>query len=71
VVGVAFQNLVGAENIGFIIPTPVVDHFLKDVDSHGQYTGFGSLGITALPLENQQVHFIICGVCVLLSTDLY
>jgi len=55
VVGVAFQNLVGAENIGFIIPTPVVNHFLKDVDSHGRFTGFGSLGITALPLENHQL----------------
>jgi hypothetical protein len=31
VVGVAFQNLPNAENIGYIIPTPVVRHFLSEV----------------------------------------
>lgn len=31
VVGVAFQSLEGAENIGFIIPVPIIEHFLEDV----------------------------------------
>jgi hypothetical protein len=31
VVGVAFQNLPHAENIGYIIPTPVVKLFLAEV----------------------------------------
>ena len=30
VVGVAFQNLGGAENIGYAIPMPVTRHFLRD-----------------------------------------
>ena len=35
VVGVAFQNLMGAQNIGFIIPSPIINHFLEDVRRHG------------------------------------
>lgn len=49
-VGVAFQNLDGsdedgAENIGYIIPTEIVRHFLEDYQRNGQFTGFGSAGI--------------------------
>lgn len=31
-VGIAFQSLAGsdAENIGYVIPTPVIQHFLTD-----------------------------------------
>lgn len=36
-VGVAFQNLPHAENIGYIIPTPVVWHFLQEVARYGSY----------------------------------
>ncbi len=46
VVGVAFQNLREADNIGFLIPTTVVAHFLKDVED-GKYDGFGSLGFSS------------------------
>ena len=35
--GVAFQNLIGAENIGFIIPTTVIRHFLSEVMLEGMY----------------------------------
>lgn len=45
VVGIAFQNLPSAENIGFIIPVPIIKHFLKDIELHGTYTGFGTLGL--------------------------
>ena len=38
VVGVAFQSLVNAENMGFIIPVPIIKHFLKDIELHGKYT---------------------------------
>jgi S1-C subfamily serine protease len=38
VVGVAFQSLVNAENMGFIIPVPIIKHFLKDIELHGEYT---------------------------------
>ena len=45
VVGVAFQGLQAAENIGYMIPTTVIKHFLTDI-TDGTYDGFGSMGIT-------------------------
>jgi len=53
-VGIAFQSLKheDAENIGYIIPTPVVLHFITDYDKNGQYTGFPCLGIEWQKLEN-------------------
>ncbi|GFH06045.1 trypsin family [Haematococcus lacustris] len=52
VVGVAFQNLPNADNIGYIIPTPVVSHFLSEVARYGQYRGYCSLGLMCQNLEN-------------------
>jgi S1-C subfamily serine protease len=53
-VGVAFQSLKDGqtENIGYIIPTNVVNHFLTDVERHGQYTGFVELGLELQRCEN-------------------
>ncbi len=48
VVGVAFQGLMQAENIGYLIPTTVIKHFLADIED-GKYDGFGSLGVTLYP----------------------
>ena len=33
VVGLAFQNLANADNIGYVIPTPIVRRFLEDMES--------------------------------------
>ncbi len=53
-VGVAFQSLKhdDAENIGYIIPSTVVEHFLKDYAAKGKYTGFPTLGLEWQKLEN-------------------
>ena len=52
VVGVAFQNLPHAENIGYIIPTPVVRHFLSEVGPAGCWAGMGGPPHTmVLPLH--------------------
>jgi S1-C subfamily serine protease len=48
VVGVAFQGLRMAENIGYMIPTTVIRHFLVDIED-GEYDGFGSLGVMMYP----------------------
>jgi S1-C subfamily serine protease len=48
VVGVAFQGLRMAENIGYMIPTTVIKHFLVDIED-GKYDGFGSLGVMMYP----------------------
>ena len=44
VVGVAFQGLTTADNIGYMIPATVINHFLADIED-GTYDGFGSLGV--------------------------
>lgn len=52
VVGVAFCSLQGAENIGYIIPTPIILHFLEDVHRNkGAYTGFVRLGLITQSLD--------------------
>ena len=48
VVGMAFQGLRQAENIGYMIPTTVIRHFLTDI-IEGKYDGFGSLGVMLYP----------------------
>ena len=52
-VGVAFQGYSGdvAQNIGFMIPTPVISRFLKDI-SKGSYAGYVDLSISFRPLIN-------------------
>ncbi|CAI7880690.1 unnamed protein product, partial [Closterium sp. NIES-54] len=53
-VGIAFQSMRGdeAENIGYIIPTPVIHHFISDYDRNGHYTGFPILGVEWQKMEN-------------------
>lgn len=51
VAGVAFQNLIGAENIGFIIPTTIVRHFLDEIEARG-VCSFVSLGVLCQPLDS-------------------
>ncbi|GER38543.1 DegP protease 9 [Striga asiatica] len=53
-VGIAFQSLKhdDAENIGYVIPTPVIMHFIKDYEKNGRYTGFPILGVEWQKMEN-------------------
>ena len=53
VVGVAFQSLDQAENIGYVVPVTVVLHFLEDIRRHGRYSGVTCLGIRFTALENE------------------
>lgn len=54
VVGVAFQGFSGdvAQNVGYMIPIPVVSHFLKDIQD-GKYDRYMDLGIGIFPLQNR------------------
>lgn len=49
-VGISFQSFEG-ENIGYMIPTPIINHFLKDIED-GKYDGFPALGIMRQDTEN-------------------
>ncbi len=51
VIGVAFQGLRQADNTGYIIPTPVISRFLKDI-TDGKYDEYAELGISEFPLFN-------------------
>ncbi|KAI6700652.1 hypothetical protein NL676_014976 [Syzygium grande] len=53
-VGIAFQSLKheDVENIGYIIPTPVIRHFIHDYEKNGLYTGFPILGVEWQKMEN-------------------
>ncbi|WCJ20927.1 DegP protease 9 [Euphorbia peplus] len=53
-VGIAFQSLKheDAENIGYVIPTPVITHFIRDYEKNGAYTGFPILGVEWQKMEN-------------------
>ncbi|GJP31178.1 hypothetical protein CLOM_g9838 [Closterium sp. NIES-68] len=56
VAGLAFQNLSGAENIGYIVPVPIIRRFLADAAlGHRRFPGFASLGVSCQPLENWQL----------------
>jgi len=53
-VGIAMQTLNGSDNIGYIIPTPVIKHFLKDVED-SSYEGFPDDGIFIQSMENSTI----------------
>ena len=50
-VGVAHQNRADAQNIGYIIPWGVIEHFLADV-ADGPSTGICCAGFSVQPLDN-------------------
>jgi len=52
VVGIIMQTLIRSENIGYMVPPPVIKHFLKDI-SDSEYKGFPSLGIRTQNIENE------------------
>ncbi len=52
VVGICFETLDDSENIGYIIPIQVVEHFLRET-ANGQYVGFGMLGASWQSVENE------------------
>lgn len=56
VVGVCFETLINAENIGYIIPVPVIQHFLDDITKNtGNYTGFCDIGLQIQLMESENI----------------
>ena len=52
IVGVVMQSISKAENIGYMVPPPVIRHFLADLEEDGDYDGFPSLGVKLQDMEN-------------------
>lgn len=56
IVGVAFQGITGAQNIGYMVPAPLINHFLTDISkNNGIYRGFPELGVLTQSLENPDI----------------
>lgn len=51
VIGVAFQGIFDAQNLGYAIPLPVINHFLKDIED-GVYDGYPELGVETVDTSN-------------------
>ena len=45
IVGIAMQAMIHSQNIGYMIPFPIIDHFLADLEDNETYNGFPSLGV--------------------------
>ncbi|MCK5215760.1 MAG: trypsin-like peptidase domain-containing protein [Candidatus Omnitrophica bacterium] len=53
-VGIAMQIISNSQNIGYTIPTTVINHFVDDLKD-GNYDGFPSLGIMFHNTENKKL----------------
>lgn len=53
-IGVVMQKRTRADNIGYMVPMPVINHFLKDIED-GQLDGFPGIGIHTQPIENRAI----------------
>ncbi len=51
IVGIVMQTKGNAENIGYMVPISVVEHFFTDLED-GRHDGFPSLGVSIQTMEN-------------------
>ena len=51
IVGIVMQGITYSQNIGYMVPVDIIQHFLKDV-SDGKRDGFPKLGIMTDKIEN-------------------
>lgn len=51
IVGIVMQALIKSESIGYMVPTPIINHFLEDI-SDTVFDGFPSLGVFTQKIEN-------------------
>ncbi len=58
IIGIAMQSLSSADNIGYLVPPPVIRHFLDDIKD-GRYDGFPDDGLYIQTMENENLkaHF--------------
>ena len=51
IVGVVMQGIPQADNIGYMVPVPIIRHFFANI-ADGVYQGFPSLGVNLQNIEN-------------------
>ncbi|MEN8302628.1 MAG: trypsin-like peptidase domain-containing protein [Campylobacterota bacterium] len=52
VIGVVMQQISKSQNIGYLVPTELIEHFLYDIKD-GKYDGFAHIGISTQKMENE------------------
>ncbi|TVR16893.1 MAG: serine protease [Planctomycetota bacterium] len=52
VAGIVMQGIGNADNIGYMVPAPVVRRFLSDVEESGQFAGWPSIDLNTQNLES-------------------
>ncbi|MFO1257967.1 MAG: trypsin-like peptidase domain-containing protein [Gammaproteobacteria bacterium] len=59
IIGMAFQGSRAGEGLGYIIPPPIIEHFLRDYVSHDLYRGFPDLAFQYQTLESEPLrHYL-------------
>lgn len=54
-VGVASQLWVGSQNVGYMIPIPVIKRCLRDIEVHSKYLGIPAIPFSWQPLTNKDL----------------
>ena len=54
IVGVVMQGIPSAQNIGYMVPIPVIEHFFTDLED-GILDGYPSMGIGVQDMENEDL----------------
>lgn len=57
IVGVVMQGIPSAQNIGYMVPVPVIGYFLKDLED-GFCDGYPSLGLGLQEMENEGLRLL-------------
>jgi len=52
IAGIVMQNMPKAQNIGYLVPVPIIKHFLNDYFNDNNVDGFPEIGILTEKLEN-------------------
>jgi len=54
IVGIVMQGMSKSQNIGYLVPTQLIKHFLTDIKD-GKNDGFADLGLTTQKMENPTI----------------
>ena len=57
IVGIVMQEIKNSQNIGYLVPTPVIEHFLRDVQD-GHNDGFAELGFEIQRMQNPAIRSV-------------
>lgn len=57
IVGVVMQQISKSQNIGYLVPTEIIKHFLDDIKDT-RYDGFAHLGIGTQKMENEALRSV-------------